>query len=238
MTAYNYDNFSSDDYDFKASAGPQPGQKAPDFLLETADGARRHLLDFDGDLLVLEMGSLTCPLFQSRRGGMARLGSRDPRVAKAVLYVREAHPGAAIPAHRNADDKRACARRLVQEQGEARTVFVDDINGTAHQAYGGMPNAVFVINRNGCVLYRSDWNNPAATAAAVEALFAGKTVRARSFFRPPLPPVALRTFRQAGRGSAADFLRSLPWLIWHNLIRRNMGLLFNRPPKLPVDHIC
>lgn len=231
MTDYNYDTFSSDDYDFDTSAGPQVGSKAPDFELRTSDGRTRRLLDFEGDFLVLELGSITCPLFQSRRGIMSGLtGSRDG-VESVVLYVREAHPGAQIPAHRSDADKVACARRLTEDDGETRTVFVDTLEGSAHRAYGGMPNAVYIINRNGCVVFKSDWNNPSATRAALDDLRAGRPVRSRSFFRPPLPPVAVGTLRRAGRGSASDFFRSLPWLIWHNLIRRNLRLLFGRATR-------
>jgi hypothetical protein len=73
MKPYNYDEFSTTDYDFDSVDGPDIGQKAPDLLLATAEGETRNLLDFSGDFLVLEMGSITCPLFQSRRTIMERL---------------------------------------------------------------------------------------------------------------------------------------------------------------------
>lgn len=238
MSHYNYANFSSGDYDFVTSHGPQVGQKAPDFDLVTSDGEARRLLEFGGDLLVLELGSITCPLFQSRRGVMDGLGRDDPRVSSAVLYVREAHPGAAIPAHGSDADKLACARRLQQEDGESRLILVDGVDGRAHRAYGAMPNAVFIINKAGCVLYRADWNNPVATAAALNDLLAGRTLRRRAFFRPPLPPVAVHTLHRAGAGSAKDFFRSLPHLIWHNLIRRNLALLFHRPVAVSLKTTC
>lgn len=68
MTSYNYDNFSTDDYEFDTVVGPTVGDKALDFELTTSTGEPKRLLDFDADFLVLEMGSITCPLFQSRRG--------------------------------------------------------------------------------------------------------------------------------------------------------------------------
>ena len=51
MTGYNYDKFSTDDYEFEQVAGPVPGQKAPDFELTTPSGEKRRLLDFSGDFL-------------------------------------------------------------------------------------------------------------------------------------------------------------------------------------------
>lgn len=238
MSSYNYDSFSSTDYDFDRTSGPQQGEKAPDFLVSTSTGTSRQLLEFEGEFLVLEMGSLTCPLFQSRRGKMEQIEGADKRVSSAVLYVREAHPGANIPQHRNFEAKRACAQRLVSEDGEARLVLVDDLEGQVHKAYGGMPNTVFIINRNGCVVFRAEWNNPHATQAALDALLNGHSFRSRSYFRPALPAVAIRTLRRAGKGSASDFLRSFPSLVWNNLIKRNLRLLLNRPQPLSAETTC
>ncbi len=182
ITGYNYDKFSTDDYEFEQIAGPVPGQKAPDFELTTPSGNKCRLLDIKGDFLVLEMGSITCPLFQSRRGIMGRLSQDFPGVASSVLYVREAHPGAAIPSHRNFEEKQEAARRLKDEDGEGRLILVDDFDGAAHRAYGSMPNAVYIINRNGCVVFRADWNNPSATRKAIEALVKGREIRIQELF--------------------------------------------------------
>lgn len=112
MTTYNYDTFKTEDYDFTNEAGPMIGQRAPDFLLTTIDNKKKTLLDFDGDYLVLELGSVTCPLFHTRREGM-RLNAREyPNLTFSVLYVREAHPGAIIPAHKSFDDKKMQPRVL------------------------------------------------------------------------------------------------------------------------------
>jgi len=237
MADYNYDSFSSDDYDFNTSTGPRLGDKAPDFDLLTSTGERRRLLDFDAELLVLELGSATCPLFQTRRKKMQELDAQSDRVQSAVLYVREAHPGATIPAHVDLASKSECARGL-DEDGETRVVLIDDFEGAAHQAYGGMPNAVYIINKRGCVVFKADWNNPSATAAAVGSLLRGEPVLAKSYFRPASPAVAIRTLRRAGQGSALDFLRSLPTLIWHNLILRNIRTLFGRLSSVSVDTSC
>jgi len=238
MPDYNYDEFSPGDYDFDSVVGPMVGEKAPDFELETIDGGKQSLLQFDGEFLVLETGSITCPLFQSRRGGMETLDRNIDGVSNAVLYVREAHPGADIPSHKTFDDKRACASRLKTSDGETRRVFVDDFEGHAHQAYGSMPNAVFIINRNGCVAFRSEWNNPTATRKALLALKAGRDVRVKSYFRPAMPTVALRTFEHAGKGSAADFFKGLPKLIWANIVKRNLRLLFSRQVAGSRDTVC
>lgn len=228
MKSYNYDGFSTGDYEFDTEIGPGVGDKAPDFELTVAAGGVRNLLDFSGEFLVLEMGSITCPLFQSRRGIMEPL-SQVEGASAAVLYVREAHPGADIQSHKSFDDKKACATRLTTDDGETRTVLIDGLDGTAHAAYGSMPNAVFIINKNGCVVYRADWNNPTATRKALQALLAGRAVTAKPYFRPARPMTVFRTLGNAGKGSAADFFKGLPVLIWTNIIKRNLRLFFGRP---------
>lgn len=228
MTTYNYENFSSGDYDFNAVDGPDVGDRAPDFELITSEGVRKHLLDFDSDFLVLEMGSITCPLFQGRRLGMRTIEAEFDQASTAVLYVREAHPGHDMPAHKGFADKQACAHKLKTAEGEQRLIYVDDFDGAAHRAYGGMPNAVFIINRNHCVVYRSQWNNPQATKKALQSLIKGHAVRGEGYFLPVWPLTVYRTLGNAGKGSAKDFFRSLPSLIWNNLIKRNIRMLFRR----------
>ncbi|HID67882.1 MAG TPA: hypothetical protein EYP31_06420 [Roseibacterium sp.] len=236
--AYNYDNFDARHYDLAQFRGPKPGTRAPDFDVVTPDGTATNVLNFDADFLVLEMGSLTCPLFQGRRKGMARLDAEFPDASFAILYVREAHPGEKIGAHRTIADKTSCAQRLERDEGEARRILIDDLGGDVHEAYGGYPNSVFIINRGGCVVWASDWNDTAATGRALRLLKAGKPANVRSIFKPVAPQVSLRTLGKGGRGSGADFLRSFPSLVWNNLIRRNLRVLLGRPAGIAPDTSC
>jgi hypothetical protein len=238
MSGYNYSVFSSADYDFATASGPAVGTKAPDINVTTLDGTKRRLLNFDRDFLVLELGSITCPLFQTRREAMTAIDATYSNVASAVLYVREAHPGTDIPSHEGFAQKQACAQRLAVDDGEAREILVDDFDGSGHRAFGGMPNAVFIINRNGCVVFRAAWNNPKATKSALDALVAGRPATAKNYFRPATPKIAVQTLRKAGKGAAADFFKSLPALIWENMIKRNLRVLFNRPQPVSADTNC
>lgn len=160
------------------------------------------------------------------------------QVQFAVLYVREAHPGSKMPAHKTMQDKAAAACALRDEDGEDRVVYVDDLDGTAHQAFGGYPNSVFIINRNGCVVYFSDWNMPGATLRALAALRAGKPAAAPAYFRPVPPWVLLRVLRAGGTGAASDFFRGLPSLIWKNVILRSLRLIVRRPEPVMPDRMC
>jgi hypothetical protein len=238
VTDYQYDRFTSSAYDLDRFTGPGPGDPAPDGVLTTPEGLRVNLLDFDGDFLVLELGSITCPLFQSRRGGMADLARRMPGTEFAILYVREAHPGDDVPQPVTAEGKAANARRLADEDGEGRRILIDDLDGTLHKAFGGYPNSIFIVNRSGCVVWRSDWNNPAATARALGRLKSGRSAGRQGAFLPARPPVAIHTLRRAGGGALKDFLRDLPVLVWKNAIRRNLRVLLGRDKPVAPDAVC
>lgn len=238
MADYNYGEFTTDEYDLTNFHGPELGTKAPDFLLTTVAGEQQTLLDFPGDFLVLELGSITCPLFQGRREGMTTLVAKYPDISFVVLYIREAHPGGNIHAHETFNDKLDCAQDLRNEDKETRLILIDDIEGTAHAAYGSYPNAVFIINKHGCIVFRSDWNSVPATKTALGKLLAGQPAHAKSYFLPVKPTVAWKTLRRSGKGALLDFILGLPKLIWKNLIRRNVLLFFNAGKTVGPDVDC
>lgn len=238
MKSYNYDEFTSKTYNLDDFSGPEIGTKAPDFLLSNLGNKKVHLLNFTGDFLVLELGSITCPLFQGRREGMSDLVDKFPNVSFSVLYVREAHPGSNFPSHKSLDEKINCAQQLKSTDEEKRNIVIDDIRGTAHDSYGGYPNAIFIINKNRCVVFRSDWNNVSATRIALNSLLSGKPVNTKSYFLPVNPALAIKTLRRSGKGAVKDFLMSLPTLIWKNAIRRNVLLLFKSNKLILPDTTC
>lgn len=230
--------FSSNSYNLDKFTGPEVGSKAPDYLLSTLDNTKVQLLDFLGDYLVLELGSITCPLFQGRREGMSELVAKYPNISFSILYVREAHPGSNIPSHKTINDKITHARELRKEDGEKRKILIDGIEGEAHNSYGSYPNAIFIINKNGCVVFRSDWNSVPATKDALNNLVRGEPAYSKSYFFPVKPTVAIRTLKRSGKGALKDFLISLPNLIWKNLIRRNILLLINSEKAISPDVSC
>ena len=101
-----------------------------------------------------------------------------------------------------------------------------------------MPNAVFIINKHGCVVFRAGWNNGEATRAALRSLIKGEPIRAKSYFKPATPSVLMKTLKRAGAGSRTDFFKSLPYLFWQNIIKRNLRLLFNSSKMIDGDMRC
>lgn len=70
--------------------------------------------------------------------------------------------------HASLEDKLAAARRLREELPIARTILVDDLEGTTHLAYGGLPNMTWVLGRGGQILYKAMWTSAERVAAFVE----------------------------------------------------------------------
>jgi hypothetical protein len=90
------------------------------------------------------------------------------------IYTREAHPGENVPHHDSCEDKLACAALLAEETGIGRDILVDGLAGTAHRAYGLMPNMTWVIARGGRIAYKADWTSAANVEAFLERFLAAR----------------------------------------------------------------
>ena len=84
------------------------------------------------------------------------------------VYTREAHPGENFPAHRNLEQKLSHALSLKERSQVQRPILVDDLIGTGHKLYGGLPNMTYVVGRSGRILFRSDWTDPPTIKTALE----------------------------------------------------------------------
>lgn len=84
------------------------------------------------------------------------------------VYTREAHPGESVPHHDSFERKAAHARLLRDELGIRRTILVDDLAGTGHLAYGGLPNMTWAVARGGRLVYKANWTSAANVEAFVE----------------------------------------------------------------------
>lgn len=155
---YNYGRFKTSNYEYEKFPGPKAGEDMLDFTLHTLDGEAVRLSDYRGQWLVLETGSLTCPMYVKNIRPIDKLAQKYPDVTFLVVYVREAHPGSRRGAHKNLQDKTSLAKETKAEYKEPRQVLVDDVEGSMHQAYGAFPNMVYIIDPNGKVVYRCDWS--------------------------------------------------------------------------------
>ncbi|MEX0934899.1 MAG: deiodinase-like protein [Candidatus Paceibacterota bacterium] len=218
MDKYNYNHFKPEDYAHDKFNAPQIGEKALDFTAYTPEGEKVKLSDFFGKPLVLEMGSMTCPVFVGVMPQMKKLIHEFPDVQFLVLYVREAHPGEKRGAHHSNEEKRKRAHECSALYDDPRRVLVDDVSGTAHTTYGLFPNSVYIIDRQGEIFWRAKWNHPKELKENLELLLAEKRAADESASEVPgaLNPSA---FLRGGMVALWDFIKGFPRLIWLKFIK-------------------
>ncbi|ASU85926.1 hypothetical protein CDO52_26795 [Nocardiopsis gilva YIM 90087] len=230
--AYNYAHFSLAHRTMDMLGGVRVGDPLPDFTATRLDGAEVRARDYLGTPIVLETGSVTCPMYVGRVQPMNALAYRYPEAEFLVLYTREAHPGARIGAHRTAAQKAAGARVVAEHDRESRTILIDDLQGSAHRQLGAMPNTVHVIAPDGTIAYRSIWNDPETVEQVVRDLLRGKApAQHPARFRPAGLPTLLRVLRRAGRGALRDFAKEAPKIAWLHLRPSRSGQALFRWPK-------
>jgi peroxiredoxin len=179
--SYNYGSFNREQLRKQLSAkhmnGPKAGEEAPDFELPSVDGEKVRLSDYVGDKnIMLTFGSATCPMTAGSIRGLNRLHEEysDEDVQFLFVYVREAHPGDELPAHRSLSDK-VQAAELFREQEEVEIpMLVDKLDGKVHLQYGGLPNSTYLIDKSGRVAFRALWTRPSVLEEALEELLEGQ----------------------------------------------------------------
>jgi hypothetical protein len=211
---YNYKKFKPGYYDLAEFAGPKAGEKFIDFEVYDLKGNKVKLSDYLKSPVVLETGSITCPMYVKGVNKMNKLSGKYNKIKFLVLYVREAHPGKNTPEHNNQINKINQACRTNKLFNEEREIIVDTIHGNAHLTYGAMPNMVYIINTDGIVLFRGDWNNTNKVEEILENLQAQQIIK-EEHFEPskPNPYILFRTLLIGGIDAVWDFIIGLPGLL-------------------------
>jgi thiol-disulfide isomerase/thioredoxin len=152
-----------------ASEGPAVGAPAPDFTLRTPDGKELSLHSYRGDRpLVLVFGNYTCGPFRHTFPAVEELKRRyDDKVAFLGVYMREAHPtggwrmesndkeGVCFPQPKTDAERIKIASECVQALKMTMPVVVDGIDDRLGNLYSGMPSRLYIIGRDGRIVYKS-----------------------------------------------------------------------------------
>ena len=144
-----------------------------------------------------------------------------------IVYAREAHPGENYPHHTSLEQKLAHARTLRDlEQIQEIPILVDDFAGTMHRAYGLLPNMTYLIDRDGIVVYKSDWGDAqeldgvCASLVRVDEMKATNVPIIRQGISQRLHWISMdpvqreRVYRRSGEKAIRDYLNargSLPY---------------------------
>jgi thiol-disulfide isomerase/thioredoxin len=183
MSDYRYKKFTTSllfrDLRFRRGAAA-PGDRIPAFELLTTNGDRLTNSDVFGDKPVLFVfGSMTCPMTASSAPSVQQLHEEfGDRIDFVMLYVREAHPGEHFSQAETIADKIESARALQEFYGIDWTVAADTIDGALHRALDPKPNAAYLANSDGEILFRSLWAaDYGALRQALEDAADGKALR-------------------------------------------------------------
>jgi hypothetical protein len=76
-----------------------------------------------------------------------------------LLYTRESHPAENYGAHATFEQKLAYAQELQRLENVQFPIVVDHLDGRIHRAYGVWPNALFVVHKDGRLVFRSNMAN-------------------------------------------------------------------------------
>ena len=79
------------------------------------------------------------------------------------MYVREPHPQEKkfkkYFAHKSYEDRVAYAQELRELLDIQSPIVLDGLDETIHLRYGNMPNAVYIVNKAGKIIYKANWTD-------------------------------------------------------------------------------
>ncbi len=212
--AYRYDRFSPKllfrDLRF-SNAALAPGDSLSAHELPTLDGGSIQIGGPRDQPLLLVTGSITCPMTDSAMPVIEALYEEfGDRVEFVLLNVREAHPGAHFPQPATDEEKLGHARSLGERHDVPFTIAIDALDGDLHQRLDAKPNAAFLLDATGEVVFRAQWaRDDRSIRDALQSVVAG-TSPAKRQSRAMLGPVARAmgsvddVMRTAGPGAGRD----------------------------------
>jgi hypothetical protein len=201
-----------------SDTAPRPGDRLPEFDLPLVDGGRLRSLDLlDGKPVLLFTASFTCPMTASSNPLLNELHAEfGGDVRFVMLHVREAHPGEQRDQPHSAEEKMRHARDLQQRDDLPWPIAVDDPEGTVHRALDEKPNAAYLIDSAGEIVFRSLWaGDQAGLREALESVANGQRPSPAESTRR-LVPVARgvgmmrEMLRHAGPRAERDLWRAAP----------------------------
>ena len=141
-----------------------------------------------------------------------------------IIYTREAHPGENFPHHRTWDQKLAHARKLKELDSVEIPILMDDLTGSTHVAYGALSNMIYLIDRDGVVVYKSDWTDAHELNGMCQSLvhlddmktrnvpIIRKGVSERLHWIPMDPQHRERIYRRSGEKAIKDYFNARGYL--------------------------
>ncbi len=164
-----------------ATMAAKVGFAAPEFEASALDGkvvcldelrGKRHVVIMTG-AVTSPMCAYVVPAFNLLQ---EEFSSRD--VSFFLLYTRESHPAENYPAHQSLEQKISYARDLQRLEDVHFPIIVDHLDGRIHRAYGLWPNALYVIHKDGRLIFGSNMANDRELRQFLDDLLAGEKAAA------------------------------------------------------------
>jgi len=166
------------------SSGPDAGSPVPSIEIPETNGRQFDPSKYKGRVIVLEFGSMSCPVFRSHVQEMEKLKAAEGSKAYfLIVYTREAFPAGDKNVERNRqeginitdagslDDRKAQALETQSELRITMAMAVDSMDDAVSTAFGGFPNGAVVIGKDGKIAARQQWTNPDTLRASIDDAF-------------------------------------------------------------------
>lgn len=200
------------------------GAPAPEFEATALDGSLVRLSDFHGKRHVVIMtGAITSPMCAFEVPAFNRMQEEfaTKQISFFLLYTRESHPAENYAAHAGFEQKLSYARDLQRLEDVRFPILVDHLDGRIHRAYGVWPNALFVIHKDGRLMFRSNMANDRELRQFLADLLAAENAAAQGevthlqYSERLLPHVAdrathRRIYERAGPKAFEDYWAKRP----------------------------
>src|SRR5215510_13816849 len=203
--------------------GVRVGTKAPDFTLADLGGKTVRLSRCRGKFnVVLMFVSVTCGATATQlRAVRPSIRSLYTRYKKKgfkflLIYTKEPHPGESIPQPTTFEERVENAARLKQEEKVNFPILIDTPDNAVRNAYRGWSNGIFVVNKEGLLVFRSSWTHGPELAQVLHDLHAWEKAQTRNQLvrvcyserlvgLPRNKKISARVHRRAGPRAAQDF---------------------------------
>ncbi len=178
--SYNYSHFTIKPYNrwYREFLKHLPlGSRAPDFTCIDTDGRKVSLAKFRREsFVVLEFGCMTCaPAVTQSTTYKSSLSSMIPKFASRevqflMVYTRETHPGERIKRHEKFEEKLEHAKLFKELEKVQLRLLVDSLDGKIHRKYGMLPNMIYIVNKEGRIVYKASWTDAKEIESVLENL--------------------------------------------------------------------
>lgn len=153
------------------------GIPAPDFSLKVAGGGELTLSESKGKVVAFMFTAMTCPPARAQLPEWTALFSKysPDEVEMFVIYSRERHPGErGYPGfdETTTDREKMAHAKLMAGLTDMR-VAVDTIEEDVLRQYGIVANAAYVVDRDGVLVFKSEWSDANKIESVIDQLLAG-----------------------------------------------------------------